>query len=300
MKKMPTPKGARMRLEANVYRAYGVGLGMLVVGALGFRAAVAQLNLFLMKESVPLREGFDTIPTKIGHWSRVGKDARHADALIEELGTKQYLDRIYALDGDPKRGVIMLHIAYYTGTIDAVPHIPERCWAVHGLEMTREATTSAVQLNMTDWQASEGPANLATGLPYRTAIVRDPFTAELERVTMPLEDIAMRVLEFQDPANPRIRQVGGYFFLANGRTTASALGVRGIAFDLTNRYAYYCKIQLTMSGVVDGADGTMVPKFEEETSAFLGDLLPHVMKRLPDWPVWEQKSLGQPSSTQTP
>lgn len=284
-----------MRIEASVYRAYIAGLAILIAGALGFRAAVAQLNLYLLKEAVPLREGLDSIPTKLGHWSRVGKDARFADALIEELGTKQYLDRTYVLDGDPKRGVIALHIAYYTGTIDAIPHIPERCWAVHGLEMTREAITVPMQLDATSWQPSTDAPNLATGLPYRMAIVRDPITAELDRVTMPLEEVSMRVLEFQDPANPRRRQVGGYFFLANGRTTASALGVRSLAFDLTNRYAYYCKIQLTMSGSVEDPDGTLVPRFETEIRGFLGELLPHLMKRLPDWPHWEQQSLVAPT-----
>ncbi len=280
-----------MRIEASVYRAYAVGLAILVVGALGFRAAVAQLNLYLMKEAVPLREGLDSIPTKLGQWSRVGKDARFDDALVEELGTKQYLDRTYVLNGNPKNGVMALHIAYYTGTIDAIPHIPERCWAVHGLEMTREAISVPLRLDMTKWLQSSGPVNLATGLPYRTAVVRDPVTAELDRVTMPLEDVSMRVLEFQDPANPRRRQVGGYFFLANGRTTSSALGVRGIAFDLTNRFAYYCKVQFTMSGSVEDPDGTLVPIFEREVRVLLGELLPHLMKRLPDWPVWEQKSL---------
>ncbi len=289
-----------MRIEASVYRAYAVGLAILIAGALGFRAAVSQLNLYLMKEAVPLREGLDSIPTKLGPWSRIGKDARFDDALVEELGTKQYLDRTYVLNGDPKQGVMLLHIAYYTGTIDAIPHIPERCWAVHGLEMTREAMTIPLQLDTTAWSPSADPVNGATGLPYRTAVVRDPITAELDRVTMPLEDVSMRVLEFQNPASPRSRQVGGYFFLANGRTTASALGVRSIAFDLTNRYAYYCKVQLTMSGTVEDPDGTLVPRFEREVRVFLSELLPHLMKRLPDWPAWERSSLVETPVAATP
>ena len=28
---------------------------------------------------------------------------------------------------------LQVHISYYTGTIDDVPHIPERCWYASGL-----------------------------------------------------------------------------------------------------------------------------------------------------------------------
>ena len=42
---------------------------------------------------------------------------------VEELGTSQYLDRTYALDGDPEKGLASLHIAYYTGAIDDVRHM---------------------------------------------------------------------------------------------------------------------------------------------------------------------------------
>jgi len=35
--------------------------------------------------------------------------------MVESLGTEKYLTRSYAIDGDPSKGVISLHLAYYTG-----------------------------------------------------------------------------------------------------------------------------------------------------------------------------------------
>ena len=57
-----------------------------------------------------------------------GDDVVLDTAQVEELGTDRYLNRTYARDGHPDNGWIALHIAYYTGMIDAVPHIPDRCY----------------------------------------------------------------------------------------------------------------------------------------------------------------------------
>jgi hypothetical protein len=112
---------------------------VLVVGAIGFRVLVAQANIFLMKERVELRRPLDTVPSRLGRWQKFEEDEVLDETMLEELGTRSYLDRKYALDGDPAKGFVHVHVAYYTGTIDAVPHIPERCWAVSGLELTRNS-----------------------------------------------------------------------------------------------------------------------------------------------------------------
>ncbi|MBM4102374.1 MAG: exosortase-associated EpsI family protein, partial [Phycisphaerae bacterium] len=121
-------RGGRMLFSGSIRWAFAALLGVLVLSSIAFRASVAALNVYLRKEPVALRESFDTIPTKLGRWRRVGQDGRMGDAMTESLGTNQYLDRHYALDGDSSKGVLLLHIAYYTGMVDAVPHVPERCW----------------------------------------------------------------------------------------------------------------------------------------------------------------------------
>lgn len=277
-----------MLLERSTLKAYAAALAILIAGAIGFRLLVAQLNIHLMKEPVELRRPLDTIPTRLGRWERVGTDTVFADTLIEELGTRRYLDRTYAVEGDPKKGIVHVHVAYYTGTIDAVPHIPERCWAVGGLELTRNSEGVEMAIDRSAWRPRGGRA----GDPYMVASVTDPITADIDEVTMPRGDIAMTTIEFQNPKKPEIRQVGGYFFLANGATARTSYDVRSLAFNLTDRYAYYCKVQLTKSGTVKGADESLMEPFREDAEELLTELIPPLMRCLPDWPAWESAGSG--------
>ncbi len=272
-------------LERSAIRAYIGAIAILVAGAIGFRLLVAQLNIFLMKEPVELRRPLDTIPAKLGRWQRVGNDSVFSDTLIEELGTRRYLDRVYALDGDVKQGVVHVHVAYYTGTIDAVPHIPERCWAVGGLELTRNSEGVAVELDRSAWREAVGAR-----AGFMVTSVTDPVTAEIDEVAMPRGDVSMTTIEFQDPKRPEVRQVGGYFFIANGSTARSSYDVRSLAFNLTDRYAYYCKVQLTKSGTVKGADESLLEPFKADANDLLTQLIPPLMRCLPDWPEWERRS----------
>ena len=89
--------------------------------------------------------------------------------------------------------------------------------------------------------------------------------------------------QFQDRRDPSRRQVGGYFFVANGRTTPSAYVVRTYAFDLGNRYAYYCKVQV--SGIFP--QGTSERDWSDRAGDLLTHAMPHIMRCLPDWPEWE-------------
>lgn len=279
-----------MQVERSAIQGYIAAIAVLVLGAVGFRMLVAELNIHLMKERVELRRPLDTIPTKLGRWERIGQDSVFADTLIEELGTRSYLDRAYAIEGDPAKGYVHVHIAYYTGTIDAVPHIPERCWAVSGLELTRNSQGVEIGIDRSEWRPYEGP--VAVEAPYFVAEVRDPITADIEWVTMPLGDIAATTIEFQDPKKPEERRVGGYFFIANGRAVSSSYGVRQAAFNLRDKYAYYCKIQLTKRGKVATPDGSLLDPFKADAAEILDELIPHVMRSLPDWPTYEEMSRG--------
>jgi hypothetical protein len=249
-----------------------------------------------MKERAELRRPLDTIPTRLGRWERVGTDSVFSETLIEELGTRSYLDRMYAPLGDPGKGVMHVHVAYYTGTIDAVPHIPERCWAVSGLELTRNSEGAPIDIDRSSWHPLVRDG-VAPGR-YMSVPIEDPVTADIEQVTMPVGDIVVTTIEFQDPKRPEERQVGGYFFIANGVSVATSYGVRQAAFNLRDRYAYYCKIQLTNRGKVSDPNGSLLEPFKHDASELLSALIPQVMRCLPDWPTYEAKSAasGRPDA----
>ena len=255
-----------------------------MTSAIGFRAAVAALDLYLRKEPVPLRESLDTIPTKLGRWKRVGVDSRMGAAMVESLGTHFYLDRQYAIDGDPSKGLLTLHIAYYTGMVDAVPHVPERCWGAAGLNMVAQPDTKLVPIDRSKWTLDSGIKNSATGEVYPTARVADPVTRREEKVLMPIGETEMSVTVFQDEKNPDARLVGGYLFVANGRLTPSPYVVQTYAFDLSNKYAYYCKVQC--SAVLPGGNNA-VDQWMALTADLLTEVFPTLMRRLPDWSLVE-------------
>lgn len=273
-----------MRFEGSIRLAFAAVVALLIASAVGFRAGVAALEIHLRKEAVPLRESLDTIPTKLGAWKRVGAESRLGEAMVESLGTNFYLDRQYAIDGDPAKGLINLHIAYYTGMVDAVPHVPERCWGAAGLTMVNQPTTVLLPVDRSKWDLNSGVKSLATGETYPRVQVVDPVTRRAEMVLLPVGETEASVTVFQDEKSPEHRLVGGYLFIANGRLTPSPYVVRTYAFDLSNRYAYYCKVQFS---AVLPDDGKVVDRWKTLTADLFAELLPILMRRLPDWAALE-------------
>ena len=272
-----------MRFDPRCTLAYGAVCLALAGSALGFRAAIEQLNVYLRKEAVPLRESLDSIPVVLGEWERSGEDVRYGADIETELGTKQYLLRTYERAGADGRQRVQLHIAYYTGLIDTVPHVPERCWGAAGMIMTEQPHDVALQVDATGWTTGQA-RNAVSGEPYPTALVRDPVTRKEQLVHLPLGDWVASVTEFQEQGDTRHRVLGGYFFVANGRMTSSPYQVRNLAFDLTDKYAYYCKVQCTM---VLPSDGATDQAFSDAAGDLVRQAMPDIMRCLPDWPSWE-------------
>jgi hypothetical protein len=279
-----------MRFTRAIVPAYVALLATLAAGGLGLRAAMKSLDVYLRKEPVPLRADLGSIPTTLGRWQKLGDDQLMDAAMVESLGTDKYLTRSYALDGDAAKGVIVLHLAYYTGMIDTVPHIPERCWGAGGLVQLGEPVQLALDMPLMRAVPDVGPRNSTTGEPYPVAEVTDPVTRVTDRVALPLGDVAMTLTTFQDRRSSRTEQLGGYFFIANGRLTATTFGVRGLAFNMNDRYAYYCKVQLSARYPVGDSPSSVA--FKAQSEDFLTQLLPQLMRRLPDWPAVEQRSRG--------
>ncbi len=85
-------------------RVKPIGLGLAMVLLLGGGVVSATIEGtwdHLVKKQVPPRSPVDGIPDRIGDWVKYGEDEIFADTLIEVLGTSRYLQRFYALNGDP-------------------------------------------------------------------------------------------------------------------------------------------------------------------------------------------------------
>lgn len=276
-----------MRIEPTVRVAFFIACATLLGGAIAFRAVAATVNAWVLKEPAPPREPFSTIPTTLGVWKAVTSDTMLSEEMVEALGTNIYLDRVYAIDGNPKKGLLQLHMAYYTGLIDRVPHVPERCFVAGGFEPIGSSQVRALAIDDEGWRPDNGPVNVATGIPYAFATVVDPISRRASDVRMPIGEPEITVVEFQDPAKPDRRLIAGYFFIANGRLTPRAGDVRALSYSLTERYAYFCKVQITRQYFEE--DGR-VDDYDAHVSDFLKELLPHLMHRLPDWSEYEARS----------
>lgn len=88
-------------------------------------------QVILDKRPVALRGPLQTLPPRLGGFTSQGDDPPLSDAAIESLGTRSYLLRTYRRDD---LRAVNLHLAYYTGNPDTLPHIPDRCLVAAGAE----------------------------------------------------------------------------------------------------------------------------------------------------------------------
>ena len=105
---------------------------------------------------------------------------------------------------------------------------------------------------------------------------------------MPLE-LELMTSVFATNQDADVRRVAGYFFIANGRSCASSFAVRGLAFDWSQEYAYYCKVQFSGSFKASTGDD-FLDTYQTQVSGLAQELLPDLMRCLPDWSEVESAS----------
>ena len=266
-----------IRFTGSATAGFVVAVVMLATSAVGLQVGVNVLNVYLHKEPVFPRKDFSVLPNKIGDWERTGNDIRFDSAGVEALGTELYLSRVYG-NADPAIPAIQLHIAYYTGQVDAVPHIPDRCMVAGGfVPFTAEPRTLSLDIDMDGWETDS--VETLSGIRYPIVWGANNDTGADELIRLPIGDYELRTTEFSHPQLGDSRVFAGYFFVANGKTTAYPERIRLLAFDRSSVYAYYCKIQFT----IRGPSHFTADQFSTIVSDFASRLLPEVMKCLPDW-----------------
>jgi exosortase len=279
------PEVVRNPFDSKARLALIVSVATIVLCAGGSALAVRQLNIVLQKSPVDMREPFQTIPRQLGAWEAQGKDELLGKAIIEELGTDKYLNRRYIRTVDGVSAVLSLHCVYYTGMIDAVPHVPDRCWvAGGGLRPLKLPTNEPLPLDATRLKMSEPTASIAQpGVEFPRAMTFHPVLNTPIWVHLPSGESEFRTSVFTSDQYPDVRIYGGYVFVANGAFTPSPDGVRRLAFDRTSKYAYYAKIQVQWFG----DEKSTQDQFLGHVSDLMTELLPEFMRCLPDWPTVE-------------
>src|ERR1700722_189111 len=140
---------------------------ILGVAAIGLNAAVSSMQLHFKKVAVPLTKELDTMPPQLGDWVQVSKDEPLDKETQDALSTTHYIFRDYVdtrlvsprevavFDGKSSterkailarlqmmkpEAVLNLAVTYYTGLVDTVAHIPDRCMIADGFEPSEYET----------------------------------------------------------------------------------------------------------------------------------------------------------------
>lgn len=248
--------------------AFIVAMTGLVVALVALQSAVRAFEVYLIKLPIPLREELFTMRDRFGDYELRADHEPLSAEMEAELGTRKYITRTFRdknkSENDPG-GLIQLHVAYYTGTPDAVPHVPERCQVAGGAK--------------------------PVGIEHRDVMLNSPYifpnaddgrdmTMTLGGVksTLPSRTVPLRVFTYREKVEEFERPAAiGYFFISNGSFIASPEEVRLKAFDLREKYAYWCKVEVRPLNVQRSED--MV----EVAGKFLSAAMPEILSCLPDW-----------------
>jgi hypothetical protein len=270
---------------------YAGAIAIMFAGALGFTQYLSAADIQLQKKPIEAPGGlkFHTLPGELPpsdpRWRDTGRAESMSKEVIEELGTENFVTRWYAQTDAPegeRPHLVQLHAAYYTGMIDTVPHVPERCFVGGGLRTVAGSTKQVrVPLDMSRlvpdlaYERAQREAGVPEDEIDRIWMGRSAEVHSRVRLPRGVENLKMNVTEFSDGSKNRI--FAGYFFLTNGEAVPTAEQVRAKGFALTQDYVYYAKVQFLTSGIESA----------EELASIAGDmldeLLPEIMRRCPDW-----------------
>jgi len=262
----------------------------MVAATLGISSYIKFADLHMKK--IPIypenNRQVAAMPTESEHWIRLGSDRISSSEIVETLGTENYVSRDFVLKESQNSNtpiMVELHAAYYTGMIDTVPHVPERCFVGGGLQQSESSRNYVLDIDTSSWRHDRSvPAELSglSGKLYTTRLNnnREWTDSPGQRVRLPRDvtpetRITMRCSEFLVGEGQKI--YAGYFFIANGGTKANANDVRTLAFNLSDDYAYYLKIQ------VNCVTADSMDEFVEYAGSIVSDFLGEIMRCAPDW-----------------
>ncbi|MEO6436030.1 MAG: hypothetical protein ABIP55_09740, partial [Tepidisphaeraceae bacterium] len=255
---------------------------ILLTAAIGLNLAFGAMKLHFKKAPVPLAKELGAIPSRVGPWVQVSLDKALDKDTQDVLGTDKYIfrdyvdtrvagetvaeqfkdksesDRLGRLDEIRKKfphAVVRLSVTYYTGMVDTVSHVPDRCVTADGFEPKK--------YDVEKWA-------MGRDLPREAKPVEDGA---------PSDNIEVRHIHFEDQtgtSTATITRSIAYFFHANGEFMSSPLRVRQKLADLWVKKGYYCKIE-TMNTIDKPAESARA------MTDFLTFALPEVFKCMPDW-----------------
>jgi hypothetical protein len=168
----------------------------------------------------------------------------------------EYYSTLRKLQAEHPEAVMALNVTYYTGLVDTVAHVPERCMVADGYEPKDPQT-----------------------LPITAGTYADGSPRNLEIQFSTFED---------QTGHGRVSRNIAYLFHCNGGYDPSPTGVRGKLQNLFERHGYYAKVELMTDDTArpearTRRDGSGPQKSVEAMTDLLAVALPEIERCLPDW-----------------
>lgn len=194
------------------------GLAVLVLGlaAILTGPVATRMKLKLSKEALPLRLPLTMLDEySLGSYRLLQRNTLDS-VVVEALGTDQYMN--WSLEDtdlsphDPLRHVI-LFVTYYTGGSNLVPHTPDVCYLGAGYN---------------------------PGQPHENKLM------DIRSLQSGVSPIPIRICTFVKTAifdNKPITVI--YTFMCNGKFVNTRTRVRLLINDLSDTYAYFCKVEVS-------------------------------------------------------
>lgn len=273
------------------YPAFWVSLGVLVIAAASLSAAIGYFKIYLKKLPIYAPQGrlVNALPTESQSFVRIGTDSVMGKEIEEVLGTTNYLSRAYrekkVPEGKQPR-ILHFHLAYYTGMIDTVPHVPDRCLVGAGMQRKGDIRDVPIPFDQSRWTLDDHVPEHLKGQIFRVRTSNNldendkavNFT-DLQSVPFRLPRnpgaIHLRSMTFEDPQGNQ--RFAGYFFIANGGAVSRAEQVRLLAFDLRSTYSYFLKVEFQSDDVKSEED------LAQFAASFLNENFAEIMRCVPDW-----------------
>jgi hypothetical protein len=233
----PSTKRARKGASRLLTPGFLAAVVVLGIAAVGLNATTQFMKLHFKKQAVDIAKPVKDIPTDLGPWKQVSKDEPLESDIEAALATKEYIFRDYVdervvgkaaiaefagktarerkdllmkLQKDYPHAIVNLAVTYYTGLVDTVAHIPDRCYIADGYVPS--------EYKVENW---------------KTGAVNGAGTD-------------VRFINFEDQAgvNNTISRSVAYFFRVNDEYTQDPLRVRRRLQNLFETYGFYSKVEL--------------------------------------------------------
>ncbi|MFI4911426.1 MAG: hypothetical protein ACIAQZ_07140 [Sedimentisphaeraceae bacterium JB056] len=233
--------------------AFIICVVILATSAIGKKAIINKLQIYLRKEPINLKNPLDSLDeNRLGKYKVIKKTKIENNDIVEELGTTDYiiweLENTSLEDKDSTK-YCSLFITYYTGINDRIPHVPEECYFGAG-NRVKAMLDNSIEVEY---------KNIKNDINYRQLV----FTSKAE-------DIWGTGTEFSVC----------YLLKVNGKYAGNRTAARNImASNLFGKYSYFSKFEWRFHGKYNLPD-------QEKVANASKDLLETVLPILEEdhWP----------------